>query len=68
MTLPQVHELFNYWRDYPPLHEMVKAYLGIKKPLSMKEEIAQGAMSPEEFADWFKRTGGKLEGVGPISQ
>lgn len=50
------------------MHEMAKAYLGIKKPLTMKEEIAQGAMSPEEFMEHFKRTGGKLEGVGPISQ
>lgn len=65
MTLPQVLELFEYWREYPPVHEMVKSYLGIKKPLTMKEEIAQGAMGPEEFMEHFKMTGGKIEGVGP---
>ena len=65
MTLPQVSELFNYWREYPPLHEMAKSYFGIKKPLTMQEEIAQGAMGPAEFAEYYKQTGGRLEGVGP---
>lgn len=66
MTLPQAIELFEYWREYPPLHEMVKSYLKIKKPLTMEEEIAQGAMGPAEFAEYAKRTGGRIEGVGPI--
>lgn len=66
MTLPQVHDLFDYWREFPPLHEMVKSYLGVKKPLTMQEEIANGAMGPEEFAEYYKRTGGRLEGVGPV--
>lgn len=30
MTLPEVMDLFDYWRSNPPVHEMVAAYLGIK--------------------------------------
>jgi hypothetical protein len=29
MTLFDVHALFAYWRDFPPVHEILKAVHGI---------------------------------------
>jgi len=31
MTLPDFYELCEYWRDHPPTHLMVAAYLGVGK-------------------------------------
>ncbi|MDB5405675.1 MAG: hypothetical protein JWL84_587 [Rhodospirillales bacterium] len=67
MTFPQVGELFDYWRKSPPAHEMLAILTGAmttwKPPKTAEEEIADGAMGPEEFAEWFKATGGKIDGV-----
>jgi hypothetical protein len=30
LTLPRVYALMEYWTENPPMHLMVKAYLGIK--------------------------------------
>jgi hypothetical protein len=29
LTLWQVHELIEYWNEYPPVHILVGAYLGV---------------------------------------
>lgn len=29
MTMRQLRELFEYWNDHPPTHELVGAYLGV---------------------------------------
>jgi hypothetical protein len=40
LTLWQVHELFEYWNEHPPVHVLVGAYLGARKPSSgSKEEL-----------------------------
>jgi hypothetical protein len=31
VPFPKVLELVEYWRDNPPVHQMVRAYLGIGK-------------------------------------
>lgn len=28
MTLPAVYELLDYWREHPPVHLLIGAYLG----------------------------------------
>lgn len=43
MTLDDVLDLFDYWREAPPVQWMVQAYLGVK-PKSQQEEMA-----PDEF-------------------
>ena len=60
MTLPQVLELTEYWNSYPPEHEMIAQFMGVKPELTMEEQIAQGAMSPAEFVHYFRQTKGKL--------
>jgi len=37
MTVPRLAALSKYWRDYPPVHIMVAAYLGIGK--TEKKEV-----------------------------
>lgn len=29
MTMRQLRELFEYWNEHPPTHELVAAYLGV---------------------------------------
>ncbi len=31
MTLFDIHALFDYWRDFPPVHEILKAVHGIER-------------------------------------
>jgi hypothetical protein len=40
MTLPRLYSLTQYWRDNPPLHILIGAFLGVKpsgKSLKNKE-------------------------------
>ncbi len=30
MTLPRLYSLSEYWRDHPPLHILIGAFLGVK--------------------------------------
>lgn len=64
MTLPQATELMEYWRDHPPVHELVAAYLGYEKPMTTEQKVSQGSMSFEEFAHYAQKTGGKVN-TGP---
>jgi hypothetical protein len=35
--MPFLQELFHYWEDFPPTHELVAAYLGYKPRRRNKE-------------------------------
>jgi hypothetical protein len=63
MTLPQVEELCAYWRLHPPVHVLVAAFIGYEAPKTAEQEWAEGALSPADFLEHFRRTGGKVEGV-----
>ena len=44
LTLWQVHELFEYWNEHPPVHVLVGAYLGVgarKQSTGSREELMQ---------------------------
>lgn len=32
MTLSDVDDLYEYWREHPPVHELVAAFVGYKPP------------------------------------
>ncbi len=36
MTLFDVHMLFAYWRDFPPVHEILRSVHGLTRPASYK--------------------------------
>jgi hypothetical protein len=40
MTLADVTELFDYWADHPPVHEMAAAYLGIPQRRRAEERAS----------------------------
>ncbi len=46
------------WLETPPLHAIATGMSGYKKPEPKQYMTAEAAM------DWFKRTGGKIDGVG----
>ena len=45
----EVADLLDYWEECPPLHLMVKSYLGIEPPEEHKE------MSPQEMQAWVSQ-------------
>jgi hypothetical protein len=40
MTLSQVTELLDYWRQHPPLHLLLPAALGMREKQAATEDIA----------------------------
>jgi hypothetical protein len=48
MTLVQLKELLCYWAQNPPLHLMVKAYLGIKPDPAAREAQRDAARYSDE--------------------
>jgi hypothetical protein len=60
LTLPQVYELYDYWEEWPPMHELLAGYVGYERPLTLEEQYDRGAMGPAEFLHHYKATGGKL--------
>lgn len=50
MTLDDVLDLFDYWREAPPVQWMVQAYLGIKP--TPKESPAQDAQITIPSVPW----------------
>ena len=58
MTWRDVEDLFDYWQDYPPLHQLVANMFGIKP----SDEPAQAALNPAEMMARFQATKGKAIG------
>ena len=48
---PDVMDLLDYWAECPPLHLMVRAYMGYKSPKKAP------AMTASEFMQELKGTG-----------
>ena len=46
MVLPEMMDLFRYWRDHPPVHVMVAAWLGV----GSKDEAAEPTEIEAELA------------------
>ena len=72
--MPEVERLFEYWRQSPPTHEMVAAYLGYKPPIKASEitdrevmELAQLFGAPgkpttytQEMVQWAEQMKAKI--------
>ena len=52
---PEVQDLLDYWQENPPLHVMVRAYLGIEPP----DQEDAVAMTPEQLQSWMATNGGR---------
>lgn len=45
MTLPELRALTGYWRQRPPVHVAVAAYLGLNKAEAPKRQLTDGDLS-----------------------
>jgi hypothetical protein len=41
MTFPEVFELFDYWRQSPPTHELMARHVGYEPPKTMDAASAK---------------------------
>lgn len=60
MTLSQVLELFDYWRKFPPVHEVLKAVHGVEAQKTVEEQVADGAMGAADVIAMLDANGGKI--------
>jgi hypothetical protein len=79
MTFPEVYDLFAYWREHPPEHELqamlARVYTTWEPPArdvspeehqkSLEARWKAGAMNPADLLSLFEKTGGRVEGVMP---
>lgn len=54
MTIWDVERIFAYWRDTPPTHELVAAYLGYKPPPA-PATVAPSADDPSGIGSMIMR-------------
>ncbi len=78
MTLPQVQEVFTYWRESPPTHELLSMLARVyttwepsvedtkeSREASLEARWKAGAMNPADMLALYQKTGGKVEGTRP---
>ncbi len=46
MTFPRLKAMNAYWKEWPPLHQLAKAFMGYKPPTVVAEEP-----EPPEFEE-----------------
>lgn len=56
LTLPQVLDLYSYWKQHPPMHELLAMQLGYKPNVSADE----AGVSDETMAAMLDASGGKM--------
>lgn len=76
MPFPHAIQQLRYWESFPPENEtlaMLAQCFTTWRPKPWDDDRpaperlqAEGVMGPAEFAEHFKRTGGKVEGMGPL--
>lgn len=62
MHLDEVQELLDYWKFYPPLRDLVAAFIGFKP--TDPQEAAKQHMTADDLRRLMQMTGGKIPGVG----
>lgn len=64
MCLDQAQDLFDYWKTYPPLRDLVAAFIGFK-PSETAAEKSKQYMNADDLKRLMQMTGGKMPGMGP---
>lgn len=59
LSLPQANDLLDYWSEFPPVHVLVRGYVGFKSPKAEKARRWED-LSPEEQDEQM----GKLFNMG----
>jgi hypothetical protein len=60
VTLPQLKEMSRFWKKNPPIHQMIAAYLGIGKNLSVAGDVVSADEAGGAFFRDFAAAGGTL--------
>ncbi len=63
MTLDDVLPLFEYWKRYPPLRDLVASFVGFKPKDAAEPEPPK--MNADSMRLLMRSTGGKIPGMGP---
>jgi hypothetical protein len=63
MTLDDVNRLFSHWAKYPPLRDLVAAFIGFEIP-TPEEEGEKKYMTADDFKRLMAQTGGRIPGMG----
>jgi hypothetical protein len=61
MTLDDVLPLFEYWKRYPPLRDLVAAFVGFKPKDAAEAEPKK--MTADDMRMLMHATGGKIPGT-----
>ncbi len=62
MTMADVHRLMKYWSKYPPIRDLVAAFVGFEIPKDEADEPAK-YMTAEDLKRLMSMTGGRIPGV-----
>lgn len=63
MTFDDVYRLLKYWSSYPPLRDLVAAFVGFEIPSSAPEAAPEKYMTADDFRRLMAMTGGKIPGL-----
>ena len=63
MTLDDVNRLLTHWGKYPPLRDLVAAFIGFEIPKEQSEE-SPNYMTADDFRRLIGMTGGRIPGMG----
>jgi len=61
----EVNELFEYWRDYPPTHILVSAYLTGGKQSSSDKNRLKSNSNLDDLAQAVSLAGGRVSNKRP---
>jgi len=62
LTLDDVNRLFKHWQKYPPLRDLVAAFIGFEIP-DDEPEAPKQYMTAEGFKQLMGMTGGRVPGM-----
>jgi hypothetical protein len=65
LMLDDVEELLDYWRVYPPVRDLVAAFVGFK-PKDESASAESKYMSADDLRRMMTATGGKVPGLPPF--
>lgn len=61
MTLDDINRLFKHWQKYPPLRDLVAAFVGFEIP---PDEPAESKyLTADDFKRMMAMTGGRIPGM-----
>lgn len=64
MTLDDVNRLFSYWRKFPPVRDLIAAFIGFEPQMDSDVAPESKYMTGDDLKRLMAATGGKIPGMG----